>query len=117
MPDTGREDLEGPLVEGAVLQEEWGSQGTGPGQWGNAAGVAVDDSFHVYVVDETNHRIEKFTATGTFLSQWGTQGSGAGKFSFPQCVAVDHSFNVYVTDTGNNRVQKFTSAASMRLVG
>jgi len=74
VPDTGREDLEGPLVEGAVLQEEWGSQGTGPGQWGNAAGVDVDDSFHVYVVDETNHRIEKFTATGTFLSQWGYAG-------------------------------------------
>ena len=88
---------------------QWGSNGAGPGQWGAAFSCAVDDSLHVYVVDESHHRVEKFSSTGTFLMQWGTQGSGPGQFNFPGNVAVDHAFNVYVTDFGNDRVEKFSS--------
>ena len=87
----------------------WGSDGSGPGQFVQAEGIAVDDSFHVYVVDHGTHRIEKFTRDGVFLLQWGGQGAAAGQFTYPSNVAVDHAFNVYVTDTGNNRVEKFNS--------
>src|SRR5262249_50638630 len=59
---------------------QWGSPGSGVGQWGNVYGIAVDDSENVYVVDESNHRVEKFTNTGTFLTQWGSQGGALGQF-------------------------------------
>ncbi len=94
---------------------QWGTQGAGPGQWGNGFAAAVDDSFHVYIVDETNHRVQKFSSTGAFLLQWGSFGSSSGRFNFPTHIAVDASFNVYVTDTGNNRVQKFNSMGSFLL--
>jgi len=36
-----------------------------------------------YVVDYDESRIQKFTGTGTYLTQWGTVGSGNGEFRFP----------------------------------
>ena len=55
-----------------------------------------------------NHRVQKFTSDGTFLTQWGSGGSGPGQFDWPRGIAVDGSGNVYVADTCNHRVQKFT---------
>ena len=93
----------------------WGSQGSGPGQFYNPWGVAVDSSGNVYVVDYGNNRVEKFTSSGTFVTQWGSYGSensGPGQFNLPSGVGVDSSGNVYITDTGNNRVEKFTSSGT-----
>ena len=42
-----------------VLQ--WGSRGSGEGEFLCPEGIAVDSSGNVYVVDYSNHRIQKFT--------------------------------------------------------
>ena len=42
--------------------------------------VGIDSSGNVYVVDYWNHRIQKFTSDGTFLTKWGTFGTGDGEF-------------------------------------
>jgi len=87
----------------------WGSSGSGDGQFSNPQGVAVDSSGDVYVTDEGNDRIQKFTSDGKFITTWGSSGSGDGQFSAPQGASVDSSGNVYVADDGNDRIQKFTS--------
>jgi len=86
---------------------QWGSYGTGNGQFVAAYGVATDAAGNVYVVETDGHRIQKFTDTGTYLTQWGSYGSGNGQFDDPFGVAVDASGNVYVADHGNHRIQKF----------
>ena len=91
--------------------------GSGSGQFNSPSGVAVDSSGNVYVVDTGNYRVEKFTGSGTYVTQFGSYGFGNGQFSGPslfgpQGVAVDLSGNVYVTDWGNHRVEKFTSSGS-----
>ena len=86
---------------------QWGSYGTGPGQFNNPYGVAVDASGNVYVVESDNHRIQKFTSNGEYITQWGSYGTGPGQFDWPQGVAIDASGNVYVADTDNNRIQLF----------
>jgi len=94
---------------------QWGTQGSGDGQFGGPVfggpwGVAVDASGSVYAVDYGNHRVQKFTGVGGYLTQWGTSGSGDGQFFYPYSVATDAAGNVYVTEIGNNRVQKFGTA-------
>jgi DNA-binding beta-propeller fold protein YncE len=69
--------------------------------------VATDDAGDVYVSDITNNRIQKFTGSGTYLTQWGSFGAGEGQFSSPYCVATDDAGDVYVADYSNSRVQKF----------
>ncbi len=91
----------------------WGSWGSGDGQFISPAGVAVDSSGNVYVADTGNHRIQKFTSDGHFVTKCGVEGSGDGQFRNPADVAVDSSGNVYVADTGNHRIQKFEQPAAM----
>jgi DNA-binding beta-propeller fold protein YncE len=63
----------------------------------------------VYVVDNRNHRVQKFDSNGKFIMTWGSKGSGEGQFLKPECIAVDSSDYIYVCDPGNFRVQKFDS--------
>ena len=87
---------------------QWGSTGSGPGQFNGPAGVAVDSAGNVYVADRWNSRVEKFTSNGTYITQWGSYGNGNGRFLNPVGVAIDSSGSVYVTDYV--RVLKFTGS-------
>jgi ribonuclease Z len=43
----------------------------------------------VYVTDAVSRRVQKFTGTGTYLTQWGSLGSGDGQFNHPVGVVTD----------------------------
>ena len=83
------------------------SGGDGDGQFAYPRDLEVDALGNVYVIDEENHRIQKFDASGNFVTKWGTNGGGEGEFYAPIGIAVDAIGNVYVTDTHNHRIQKF----------
>ena len=83
-----------------------GGKGTGRGQFDSPTGIAVDGSGNVLVADTNNGRIEKFSATGTFLGILGTKGTGPGQLRNPNGIAVDRTGNIYVADASNHRVQK-----------
>jgi len=86
---------------------KWGSFGSGDGQFKEPTGVAVDTQGNILVVEHQNHRVQRFSPSGTFLYKWGSYGTGNGQFFFPLAVAVDYSNNVYVSEEGNC-VKKFT---------
>lgn len=67
---------------------EWGSFGTGNGQFQTPVGVAVDAAGNVFVCETNGNHIQKFTNTGGYLAQW--PGGGLG-------IAVDNDGNVYAT--------------------
>lgn len=96
-------------VKAPAFVSEWGSQGSGDGEFNDPYGVACDADGNVYVADTGNQRVQKFTSDGTFILKWGSAGSGEGEFMGPSGVACDAGGNVYVTDRFNHRVQKFTS--------
>ncbi len=93
---------------------QWGSAGSGNGQFNQPYGVAVAADGTVYVADTFNNRVQLFTADGTYQGQWGTNGALNGQMTHPYGVAVDPSGNVYVADTGNHRVQKFSSTGTYK---
>ena len=50
--------------------------------------MAVDAAGNVYVSDTDNDRVQKFSSTGTYITQWGTSGSGNGQFSRPNGLEI-----------------------------
>jgi DNA-binding beta-propeller fold protein YncE len=95
-----------------VFIKKWGIQGSGDGQFRDPGGIAVDSSGNVYVADLSNHRIQKFTNTGTFIAKWATKEMGSVSSGYPEGIAIDSSGNVYVSDMFKGRVQKFTSTGT-----
>jgi DNA-binding beta-propeller fold protein YncE len=93
---------------------QWGSLGTGNGQFEFSEGIAVNSAgTTIYAVDLPTHRVEAFDGSGHFLFQWGTYGSGNGQFSYPTGIAVNSAgTTVYVADTDNNRVEAFSSTGA-----
>jgi hypothetical protein len=94
---------------------QWGSSGSGNGQFNGPVRVTVDAAGNVYAVDHVNHRIQKFSSTGVYLMQIGSYGGGAGQLSYPVDVAVERSGSLYVVDRNNHRIQKFSSSGAFLL--
>jgi hypothetical protein len=96
---TGDGDYEG----------QFGSTGTGNGQFGTGMRkIAQDSAGNVYVLDAGNSRIQKFNATGTYISQFGSAGTGNSQFTALRSFTLDSSDNLYVADA--TRIQKFDSS-------
>jgi RHS repeat-associated protein len=121
-----------PLSE-ALYGSQFGSAGSGAGQFSVPIGMAVDSSGDIWVADSSNNRLEKFTAGGSFVEaigfgvsdgrekyevctsgcQAGIAGKGEGQFEVPKDVAINASTgDIYVADSGNGRVDEFSSSAA-----
>ena len=85
----------------------FGSEGTGNGQFRYPTDVALDASGNLLVVDQFNHRIQRFDEDGNFLGKFGTSGGGNGQLAVPTALATDAKGNVWVADSGNNRLVLF----------
>jgi sugar lactone lactonase YvrE len=100
------------------LLREWGTKGTGDGEFQLPGSIALGPDGLLYVPDQGNSRVQKFTVEGKFVGKWGELGkepgqfgggqSAGGRFAGPQFVAFDAAGNVYTTDAALDRVQKFT---------
>jgi uncharacterized protein (TIGR03663 family) len=103
------------LSPGGQVLQVWGTyasiaDGAAPGgTFDEPWGVAIGPDGSVYVSDTWNHRIQKFTADGQFVSMWGYFGQGDTPNAFygPRGVAVDVKGQVFVADTGNKRIVVF----------
>jgi DNA-binding beta-propeller fold protein YncE len=130
----------------AAPPAQFGTEGSGAGQFVNPSGVAVDqESGDVYVADRNNNRVDEFGPGGEFLLAWGwgvadgstealqtcttacfkgLEGPGAGEFASASAegIAVDNDptslsyGDVYVVDAQNHRVQKFGPEGEFKLM-
>ena len=109
------------------------------GEFYRPAGLAVDSSNNLYVVDSYHERVQKFDSSGNFLfmfgwgvdtganafeicisgCQIGSIGVDNGRFDHPYGVAIDSLGNIYIADTNGDlgdanghRIQKFDSSGN-----
>jgi hypothetical protein len=108
----------GVATAGAAIPSEFGSLGSGAGQFESPTGSAVNQATgDVYVIDYGNHRVDEFSGEGVFIRAFGwdvnaaepkeeaqvcttatgcrrgSPGSGPGQFEYPDAVggiAVDN---------------------------
>jgi sugar lactone lactonase YvrE len=92
-----------PGVYDYILDTQWGSKGSEPGQFDDPKGIAVDTDGNVYVAESENNRVQKFSSEGVFLAEIGA-GSG---FSYVWGVTLDTQDYIYVSDW-NGHIYKFS---------
>ena len=106
VPDTHYARIIVFSPDGKIIRE-WGSFGTGPGQFTYPTDIAFDDQDHIYVSEYGDHdRIQVFDGNGKFLYQFGKFGQGNGEFSRPQSMLIEKDI-MYITDACNHRICVF----------
>ena len=78
---------------------QWGTKGTGPGQFNLVHCVAVDARGRVYVVDRSNSRIQVFDQNGVYLDEWPGIRS-------PTHIHITQDQYAWVSDSVNMRLMK-----------
>jgi NHL repeat-containing protein len=104
-------------VAGKGVESFFGERGSGDGQFETPRDVAVyngtalnDGTDDIYVVDDVNHRVQRFDSVPpyAFEAKFGGQGPAGGQFNRPQGIAINQSNGaIYVRDRDNLRVQQF----------
>ncbi|TXK52866.1 6-bladed beta-propeller [Pontibacter qinzhouensis] len=94
------------------LLREWGSHGKGQSQFETPSDVATDASGNVYVSDEYNHNVQKFSADGQWLAEF--KGTTDRRVSFPLGIHVDKEGCLFVA--GMDDVKKFDPNGKFLLV-
>jgi DNA-binding beta-propeller fold protein YncE len=93
--------------EGALLSQ-FGSEGSGPGQFLYPTCIAIGPDGSLYVSEYGgDDRIQVFTPDGKLIRSWGSYGKEPGQFDRPQSIAIAGD-RAYVADAANHRIQVFT---------
>ncbi len=87
----------------------FGTAGTGDGQFSHPDAVEVDAAGNVWVGDQSNHRVQQFDSEGKYVAKFGGFGTGKGQFSFayPLGIETDGKGSLWVADVNNHRVQEW----------
>ena len=66
--------------------------------------IGFDLQGNIYVLDSGNHRIQKFSPDGEYITTIGQQGQGPGEFQYPQSLSLDSEGYLYISDMGNRKI-------------
>ena len=67
--------------------------------------MAIDSQGFVYVTDKNNHRVQKFTPDGQFISAFGHE-----RLNRPSGITVDDDDLLYVNNEGSDYIFVYTTS-------
>jgi sugar lactone lactonase YvrE len=99
--------------ENGELAFQFGTAGTGNGQFNRPDAIDVDAEGNVWVGDQNNGRVQVFNQQGEYEMQYGSKGTGAGQFTFGYPFGLERGpkGEIWVADSNNNRIQKWAMPA------
>ena len=87
----------------------FGTFGSGPGQFMSAEGIAIDGvGGHLYVCDTGNDRVQRFNTSGVYQCEFGGTGTLPNKMDVPSDIAIGSEGDLFVVEYLNNRIQRFS---------
>jgi len=75
---------------------QWGTKGSGPGEFDLPHGIALDHTGHIYVADRSNMRIQIFDGSGHYIGEW--KGRDIGR---PYDLRFASNDTAFVADGGD----------------
>ena len=81
------------------LIKEWGSTGTGPGQFDQPHALAFDSKGRLYIGDRNNNRIQIFDQDGNYIAE-------LHQWSRPSGIFIDKHDNLYSADSESESVSR-----------
>ena len=96
-----------PAQAEVTFLNAWGTYGIGNGQFDTPTGIAVGPTGRVYIVDQLNSRVQRFSVEGAYETEWGGIGTADGSFNSPEGIAISPTGQVFVADRNNDRIQRF----------
>lgn len=97
-----------PAGQGFQVALSFGEEGIGPGGFEDARHIALDGDGYIYVAEYSGGRIQRFDATGRFMTQWlvDTEQVVRG-------MAADRNGIVYIVQRG--KIQRYQGATGEAL--
>lgn len=74
---------------------QWGTKGTGPGQFDVPHSIALDQRGKIYVADRQNDRVQIFDGNGRYLGEWKSKDIGR-----PYALRFGPDGTAYIADGG-----------------
>ena len=84
-----------------VFIAQWGTPGSEDGQFDQAQDICVGQNGSIYVVEDQNQRVQRFSSEGVFEGKWGHFDSCDGNFQNPTA-SERMRWEHYVADAGMN---------------
>ncbi|CAF1489272.1 unnamed protein product [Rotaria sordida] len=87
-----------------------GTSGSSASQLYGPQGVFVNEMGTLYIVDGSNHRIQKWNngaSSGVTVAGTGVSGNSLSELSYPSGIVVDSNGYMYIVDFGNSRVLRW----------
>jgi len=123
--DDGNRRVSQYAPDGTFVRD-FGSAGTGPGEFNRPQWIAVGPSGDVYVTETSNARISQFTAVGAFVRAFGVDVDEGGGTGFETCtvdcqpaasggpagISATSTGELYVADPDVDRVDRISSAGA-----
>ena len=94
-------------AENVEFVTEWGTNGTGDGQFMYIEDFDIDAQGNVLATDALKRDIQVFTPDGELLARWGHEDVGDAYLEKPEGIAIDEDGYIFVADYLSGYVQKY----------